>query len=76
MPKKPSRIAISLLRRVLPPQDRDYLLGDYEESFQRKLEEEGALAASLWSWGQFIQTAPEYLWESLYWRLVLVKNYF
>jgi len=76
MPKKPSRIALSLLRHVLPPQDRDYLLGDYEESFQRKLEEEGALAASLWSWGQFIQTAPEYLWESLYWRLVLVKNYF
>ena len=76
MPKKPPRIAASILRWILPPKDRDYLLGDYEESFQRKLEEKSALSASIWYWGQLIHTAPEYLLESLYWRIIMFKNYF
>ena len=75
MPKKPPQIAASILRWILPPKDRDYLLGDYEESFQSKLEEKSASSASLWYWGQLIQTAPEYLFESLYWRLIMLKNY-
>jgi len=76
MPKKPPQIAASILRWILPPKDREYLLGDYEESFQRKLEEKNALSASLWYWGQLIHTAPEYLLESFYWRIVMFKNYF
>jgi putative ABC transport system permease protein len=76
MSKKPPRIAASLLMCVLPPRDRDYLLGDYEESFQRKLQEKGALSASLWYWGQLVHTAPEYLLESFYWRIVMFRNYF
>jgi putative ABC transport system permease protein len=76
MPKKTPRIAASLLRWILPPKDREYLLGDYEESFQRKLEEKSALSASIWYWGQLIQTAPEYLLESFYWRIIMFKNYF
>ena len=75
MRKKPPRIAVVLLRWVLPPKDRDFLLGDYEESFQRKLEEENALSASLWYWIQVVQTAPEYLLESFYWRIVMFRNY-
>ena len=74
--KKPPKIAASILRCVLPPKDRDYLLGDYEESFQRKLEERSALSASIWYWGQLIHTAPQYLLESLYWTIVMFKNYF
>jgi len=76
MQKKPPQIAASILRWILPPKDRDYLLGDYEESFQRKLEEKSALSASIWYWGQLIQTAPEYLFESFYWRIIMFKNYF
>jgi len=76
MPKKPPRIAASILRWILPPRDQEYLLGDYEESFQRKLEEKSALSASLWYWAQLIHTAPEYLLESFYWRIIMFKNYF
>ena len=75
MPKKPSRIATTILRWILPPKDRDYLLGDYEESFQRKLEEKSALSASLWFWVQLIHTAPAYFFESFCWRMVMLKNY-
>jgi putative ABC transport system permease protein len=75
MPKKPSRIATTILRWILPPKDRDYLLGDYEESFHRKLEEKSALSASLWYWVQLIHTAPAYLFESFCWRMVMLKNY-
>jgi len=75
MLKKPPQIATSLLSWVLPLKDRDYLLGDYEETFQKKLEEKNALSASLWYWAQLMNTAPEYLWESFYWRMVLLKNY-
>jgi putative ABC transport system permease protein len=75
MPKKPPRIAASLLGWILPSKDRDFLLGDYKESFQRKLEEKGVLSASLWYWGQLMHTAPAYFFESLYWRMVLLKNY-
>ena len=76
MSKNPPKIAASLFRWVLPPIDREYLLGDYEESFQRRLKEKGALSASLWYWGQLIYTAPEYLLESFYWRIVMFNNYF
>lgn len=76
MRKKPPRIAVALLRWVLPPKDRDYLLGDYEESFQRKLEEKNALSASMWIWKQLIHTAPAYFFESLHWRIVMFRNYF
>ncbi len=75
MSKKPPRIAAAILRWVLPSKDRNYLLGDYQESFQRKLEEGGALSASLWYWGQLMRTAPAYFFESFYWRMVLLKNY-
>jgi len=73
MQKKPPRIAAVILSWVLPHKDRDYLLGDYEESFQRKLEEKSALLASLWYWGQMIHTTPKYLLESFYWRIVMFR---
>lgn len=76
MSKNPPRIATSILRWILPLKDQTYLLGDYEESFQRKFQEKGALLASLWYWGQLIHTAPEYLLESFYWRLIIFTNYF
>lgn len=76
MPKKPPKVAAFILRCVLPPKDRDYLLGDYEEFFQRRLEKKGTLSASIWYWGQLIHTAPEYLLESFYWRIIMFKNYF
>jgi putative ABC transport system permease protein len=76
MPKKPPRIAASILRWILPPKNRDYLLGDYEESFQKKLEEKSPLSARIWYWGQLIHTAPAYFFESFYWRIVMFRNYF
>ncbi len=75
MRKKPPRIAAALLRWVLPLKDRDYLLGDYEESFQRKLDEKNALSASLWYWTQVVKTGPEYLLELFYWRITMFRNY-
>jgi putative ABC transport system permease protein len=75
MSKKPPKIAAFILRRILPPKDREYLLGDYEESFQKKLEEKSVLSASLWYWEHLVHTAPEYLFESLYWRIIMFKNY-
>jgi ABC-type antimicrobial peptide transport system permease subunit len=75
MLKRPPRLAISILKCVLPPNDQEHLLGDYEESFHRKLEEKNALSASLWYWGQLLHTAPEYILESFYWRIVMFKNY-
>lgn len=76
MRKKPPQIAVALLRWILPLKDRDYLLGDYEESFQKKLDEKNALSASLWYWKQVLQTAPEFLSESFYWRIIMFRNYF
>jgi ABC-type antimicrobial peptide transport system permease subunit len=75
MPKKPPRLAAFILRWAIPPKDRDYLLGDYEESFQRMFQEKGAASASLWYWIQLVQTIPEYFLESLYWKFIMFKNY-
>ena len=75
MSKKPPRIAVFILRWILPPKDRDYLLGDYEESFQRKLEEKSTKSASLWYWGHLVHTAPAYFFESIFWKVVMLKNY-
>jgi hypothetical protein len=69
MSKKPPRIAAFLLRCVLPPKDQDYLLGDYEESFQTKLQKKGASSASLWYRGAVGSSSPR-----LSNRVILLEN--
>ena len=73
--KKPPRIAEWLLSRTLGKQDRDIVLGDFEEFYIEFFNESGALKASTWYWMQTIKSIPAIINNTLYWNAVMFKNY-
>jgi len=74
--KKPPRIAEWLLSRTLGKNDRDIVLGDFEEFYIEFLNESGAVKASTWYWMQTIKSIPAIINNTLYWNAVMFKNYF
>jgi len=64
-----------LLDRMLPDSDNLYLKGDYEEIFNRISIDKGSAAAHLWISGQVLKSLPVFLFDSIFWSLIMIKNY-
>ena len=71
----PPVIAEKLLANFFPDCERSSLLGDYEELFIDLVEEKNRIIAVLWYWLQIVITIPPYIYDSLKWRFVMIKNY-
>jgi putative ABC transport system permease protein len=71
----PPKIAGWVMRRLLPRDERAYLGGDFEEIYNSICSEKGRLAADRWYWFQLIQSIPEIFINSIYWSLVMLRNY-
>ena len=69
-------LALWLLRRLLPKQDYVYLNGNFEDMYVSRIHSEGRLKARIWIWGEIIKSLPGFLYDSLYWRMMMFKNYF
>jgi len=55
----------------------DYLImGDLEEAFHAIHSEKGGVFASLWFWIQVFGCFPRYFSNLLYWRIMMLNNYF
>ncbi|MFC1563418.1 ABC transporter permease [candidate division KSB1 bacterium] len=65
-----------LLELILPISDSHYLKGDYEEIYNRLCREENRLIADLWIFRQVIKSLLVYTADSVYWSIVMFKNYF
>jgi putative ABC transport system permease protein len=63
------------MHRFLPKKEHVFLGGDFDEIYNSILEEKGQAAADRWYWFQLIQALPEIFLNSIYWSLVMFKNY-
>jgi len=74
--KNPPIIARTLLRKFLPVQDQDYLMGDFEESYKVILSENNIVIAWLWYWRQVFISLASFSGYSIVRSLSMLKNYF
>ncbi len=64
-----------LLKSVLHWTDYDSVLGDLEETFQYKADRFGQAEANSWYRNQVIRSVIPFAGRSLYWGIVMLKNY-
>ncbi len=74
-PKVPL-IASWILRKTISRKIRERALGDFDEIFWEMAEENDLLSAKLWYWGQVLRSFPSFLYDSVYWRMSMLQNYF
>jgi len=75
MNKNPPLIARFLLRKFLPVHDRDYLIGDFEESYNVILMENNIVIAWLWYWRQVFISSGSFYGYSFIRSTNMFKNY-
>jgi putative ABC transport system permease protein len=66
----------ALLWLLLDGEDYFQAVGDFEESFRYRKETKGKTRALLWFWYIFFKSLPGFIWDSIYWRTIMIKNYF
>jgi len=71
----PPIFAQKLLSILLPDRERLALLGDYEEIYKDLVIEKSRIFAVFWYWSQVLITIPAFIFNSLKWSVVLIKNY-
>ncbi len=68
-------LALWLLQHVLPKDDYVYLNGNFEDMYAYRALTEGRFKTRIWIWGEIIKSLPGFLYASLYWRMMMFKNY-
>ncbi|MCP4727891.1 MAG: FtsX-like permease family protein [bacterium] len=63
-----------LLRITLPWSDFSYLMGDYEELYDRICREKSDFRANLWIWRQIFRSFITYINDSTYWSIIMFRN--
>jgi putative ABC transport system permease protein len=69
------KIFPSILERILPVQDRESLLGDFEEKYHYLAEEKGRGRALFWLGLYIIRLIPVFISNSMLWSFIMFKNY-
>ncbi|MBD3413645.1 MAG: FtsX-like permease family protein [Candidatus Aminicenantes bacterium] len=78
MNKKPqtqSKWGRKFLFFLLPVNEKESLIGDFDEIFEEKEREKGKVGALIWYWTQIMLLVSSYIKESIYWSLVMIRNY-
>ena len=73
--KKTLNIGTLILRVILPYHTGSSALGDYEEIYNRIVEQEGKFKALIWFWTQIIKSIFPFIASTIYWRMIMLKNY-
>ncbi len=69
------RLGRRVLWFLLLDNERESLVGDFDEIFQEKIKEKGKLVALIWYWSQVLLLIPSSLKESIYWSVLMFRNY-
>jgi len=70
------KIAKKILSRILPYEEREALLGDFDELFLEIDKKHGYIPAWLWYWSQVLVLFPRSQWDLIQWRFIMLRNYF
>jgi putative ABC transport system permease protein len=73
--KRPLKLLEIVFRSIVPFEDRENLLGDLEEMFDRISRRTGKLAASCWYVLQILKFTPAYVRNNIYWSFAMIRNY-
>jgi len=71
----PPRILEVFLNAFLSPEDRESLLGDFNEMYDRILKESGVIRARFWYVFHILKLMPAYVGNKIYWSYEMFKNY-
>jgi len=72
---KPPRVLAQLFELIARSEEQRTISGDLNEMFADLVEERGHLKAFLWYGGQVLGACPLFLFNSLYWRVIMLINY-
>ena len=70
-----SKIFPSILERIVPFQDRESLLGDFEEKYHHLAEEIGKFRALFWYGIHILKLIPAFISNTIFWSFIMLKNY-
>ena len=70
-----SKLANWILKKVLPSDDSETAIGDFEEFYRNLVEEKGNMKAIKWFWKNVFFLLPQKIQYSLVWSLDMFKNY-
>ncbi|MCP4725397.1 MAG: FtsX-like permease family protein [bacterium] len=73
--KRPPRIAEKILEILSRSENKKYLLGDLEESFNLIFKKRGVLIASIWYYYQCLIPSPEFIRNKCKWSIIMLHNY-
>jgi putative ABC transport system permease protein len=65
----------ALLWLFLNEEDYRQIAGDFEESYRYRATTQGKAKAVLWFWLLLFRSLPGFIWDSIYWKGTMIKNY-
>jgi putative ABC transport system permease protein len=71
----PPKLAERILS-ILATSRKTGILGDTEEEYRMILSEKGRIRANMWYAWQILKPLPYFIRSTLYWRFIMLKNYF
>lgn len=72
----PPKLAKWVFKRAAQSEEQFTILGDMEEWYYDLCQREGLINAHLWYWRQVMIGIPSLIRGSIYWGIVMFKNYF
>lgn len=73
--KSPPVLREKILRWILPSDEVEALLGDFEEIYEEIWKKKGRSAARRWYWIQILRLLPSSFTNMIYWSGEMLKNY-
>ncbi len=70
-----AEIAFWLLNKIISEDIRYAVLGDFEEIFQIKIKNEGIFKTLFWLWKQVLKSTPKFIYDKIYWGVVMFRSY-
>jgi putative ABC transport system permease protein len=72
---RPPKIAGWIIKHTAKYEENFAIRGDFDEEFYEIAHTKGIFLARLWFWWQCLRSFPVFIKDSIYWRLVMFKNY-
>ncbi len=72
---RPPKLFELFLQRIILPQDRESLPGDFEEMYHQLAEEKGEVSALFWYVFQVLKLIPSFISNTIIWSVIMFKNY-